>query len=395
MKLAAAAGGQEARRTGPAAGGTVDAIVTDTNLRAGVAGVRALAGAGLEVCALAATRRSAGLWSRHADVRALGPTSLEDPGGFVARVGALAAERGPCVVFPSLEETLDPLVAAIDVLPEKAIVPYPGPGPLHALRDKSALPDLVRDAGLVTPESLGEGTVAELLAAPPPTPCVVKTPGKSPVLPDARVARTADELTALLTSLPPDEQVLVQEHAGGPLVGLALVLDRAGAVVARFQQTADLLWPIGAGGSRRATSVAPDPELVDAGARLLRHAGFWGLAQLQYLSTRRGPALIDVNPRFYGSLPLATAAGVNLPAAWHAVTLGGPPAPETPYRVGVSYRWLEGEIAAAFRGDVRELFDRPPAPRSGAIWASDDPVPSTILAVEAAWARVGRRLSRG
>jgi predicted ATP-grasp superfamily ATP-dependent carboligase len=115
---------------------------------------------------------------------------------------------------------------------------------------------------------------------------------------------------------------------------------------------------------------------------------------MQFMSARKGAALIDVNPRFYGSLPLATAAGVNLAAVWHAVTLGEPVAPEEPYRVGVTYRWLEGEIAAAFNGARRELFAPAPRPRSGAMWASDDPVPSAMLAAEAAWARIARRLGR-
>ena len=51
--------------------------------------------------------------------------------------------------------------------------------------------------------------------------------------------------------------------------------------------------------------------------------GFGGLAQLQFVQAPGGaPALIDVNPRFYGSLPLALACGVNLPDAWHALVSG-------------------------------------------------------------------------
>ena len=138
--------------------------------------------------------------------------------------------------------------------------------------------------------------------------------------------------------------------------------------------------------------VAPDDALVQAAARLLRAAGFWGFAQMQFLTARRGPAIIDVNPRLYGSLPLATAAGINLPAVWHAVALGEPVG-DTSYRAGVSYRWLEGELAAAAKGAWRELLRRPPAPRSGAMWAADDPLPSTLLALGSAWRRTGRKLA--
>jgi predicted ATP-grasp superfamily ATP-dependent carboligase len=373
--------------------GAVDALVTDAHSRAGVAGIRALGRAGVRVLSFASTRGAPGLRSRYARERAVGPPA-GDGAAFVARIGALAAEHGPLVVYPGQEQALDPLTDHMHDLPAEAIVPYPGPEPLRALRHKPSLEALVHQAGLVVPDLLAEGLAGELVQAPPPAPCVVKSPGLSPALPVAKMTETAAELHALLESLPPDEPIIIQERAGGPLIGLAIVLGRDGEVVARFQQTADLLWPIGAGGSRRATSVAPDPELVDAAARLLRETGFWGLAQMQFMSARRGAALIDVNPRFYGSLPLATDAGVNLAAAWHAVALGERPPAESPYRVGVTYRWLEGEIAAAFNGARRELFAPAPRPRSGAMWAADDPVPSAMLAAEAAWARVARRLGR-
>jgi hypothetical protein len=102
------------------------------------------------------------------------------------------------------------------------------------------------------------------------------------------------------------------------------------------------------------------------------------------LRSEGGPALIDENARVYGSLPLATAAGVNLPAIWHRVASGGPAAPPPGYRLGVRYRWLEGEVAEALRGDVRRLATRPARGTVGAMWASDDPAPSALLAAQAA-----------
>jgi predicted ATP-grasp superfamily ATP-dependent carboligase len=186
----------------------------------------------------------------------------------------------------------------------------------------------------------------------------------------------------------------VQERAEGTLIAVSLVLDPGGRVVARFQQAARRLWPTRAGASSVAVSVAPDERLVERAAALLRAAGFWGLAQVQLVDAANGPAVIDVNPRFYGSLPLALAAGVNLPAAWHAAAIGREPAPVGPYTVGVTYRWLEAELTAAYNGEVGRLRHRAPRPRVGAMWAGDDPVPSVLLAAEAATARVRRRVGR-
>ena len=40
---------------------------------------------------------------------------------------------------------------------------------------------------------------------------------------------------------------------------------------------------------------------------MLRRAGYWGLAQLDFVQDSDGPVLIDVNPRYYACLPLALA----------------------------------------------------------------------------------------
>jgi predicted ATP-grasp superfamily ATP-dependent carboligase len=108
--------------------------------------------------------------------------------------------------------------------------------------------------------------------------------------------------------------------------------------------------------------------------------------------------LIDVNPRFYGSLPLALASGVNLPAIWHAaVGDGAGPAPGD-YRVGVHYRWLRADVAAARDGAPRSLMRVAPRPRVGAVWAADDPLPSVVSTAgtvgKAARRRLGDRLRR-
>ena len=55
------------------------------------------------------------------------------------------------------------------------------------------------------------------------------------------------------------------------------------------------------------------------------------------------------------------------------------PAP-APYRVGVTYRWLKADLTAALRGLPGRLLYRSPSPRTGAMWAFDDPVPGAVLA---------------
>jgi predicted ATP-grasp superfamily ATP-dependent carboligase len=240
-----------------------------------------------------------------------------------------------------------------------------------------------------------------------PVPSIVKPAGPVGALATARALRSRADLEGLVAELPATEQVLVQEEIRGRLASLALVIDREGRVVARFQEEARRTWPREVGSFALTVSVMPDEELVERSRAMLAGAGYWGLAQLDFVSTAGSPMLIDVNPRFYACMPLALACGVNLPAAWHAVVEGGPlrgvdghrVEARSEYPTGRVYRWLEGDLYAARRGEVRALLRRGRRPSAGAMWAPDDPIPGVLLGlgVLLRWLarRVPRRRSRG
>jgi predicted ATP-grasp superfamily ATP-dependent carboligase len=176
------------------------------------------------------------------------------------------------------------------------------------------------------------------------------------------------------------------------VLSLALVVDREGAIVARFQERALRTWPPEAGSFALTVSERPDPQLFERAGGLLRRAGYCGMAQLDLILTRDGPVLLDANTRFYACLPTALRAGVNLPAAWHAVATGTAPPGAADYAGGVRFRWLESDWSAAFSGHGRRLLQRPRRGTVGAMWQSNDPVASALLAFDAVATRAGRRL---
>jgi predicted ATP-grasp superfamily ATP-dependent carboligase len=369
------------------------ALVTDIHLRASLAGLRGLAAAGHEVVALGSRWSGGGLWSRHVRGRAVERRAETEPDALWRAIERLAAEHGPLVVYPAQERTIDGLLARRS-LPGGARLPYPGIAGLQAIRDKRRLGELAEAAGIGAPGTMAEAAAAELRGSGVRLPAVVKPVAPGGALATARPVASAEELAAVLAGLPDDEPLLVQERLTGPLVAVALVVDPDGRPTARFQQVARRTWPADAGVSSLAVSVAPDEALVSRAAEVLRGAGYTGLAQLQFVEGARGPALIDVNPRFYGSLPLALACGVNLPSAWHALVTGepDPAAGDGEYRVGVTYRWLEGDVLAALYGSPGRLLQRVPRPRVGAVWSASDPLPSTLLAIEAVTSKLARRL---
>ena len=369
----------------------LDAVVPDAHLNAAVAGIRGLGGAGLRVLALGPSWAAAGLWSKHAALRAVSPSVADDAEGYADRLEHLAATVGPVAVYPSREETIDAMLRQPGGM-AGVILPFPGAPVLDRVRNKERLAATAAAAGIDTPGALFSGAVGELRRARFPGPAVMKPAQPVSILKTARLVKTQEEMEAWLAPLADEEQILVQERVRGPIVSIELVLDQDGNLVARFQHVTSRTWPSAAGSISLATSVEPDEELVRRTAAMLADIGYWGLAQVDFVDTPLGPVLLDVNPRFYRCLPLAIACGTNLPALWHAVTSGRPVGSPGRYRVGVTYRWLEADFAAAVRGTPRRLLHRTPAPHAGASWASGDPVPGFLLSAAALTDRILRRV---
>lgn len=123
------------------------------------------------------------------------------------------------------------------------------------------------------------------------------------------------------------------------------------------------VWPPGAGVSAFAKTVPADSALEGDVARLVNALRWSGIFQAQFIHDDHGRHLIDVNPRVYGSLALATAAGVNLPAIWAALLTGSRVEPAT-YHVGVHYRSEELDVRALLHLATR---GRPLAAWKGAL----------------------------
>ena len=182
---------------------------------------------------------------------------------------------------------------------------------------------------------------------------------------------------------------LFQEALRGELVAYCVVRDRDGRALGDLQQRATRTFPPEAGVSVRAETTPVSPQIREDCSRLLDELGVWGVAEIQFIAPPDGrPALIDVNPRFYGSMALAIKAGIDLPMlATAVVSKQNLPAFKTA-RVGVRYQWLEGDLRRARierrNGLMKDLASSvgfaPGAAHS--IFALRDPKPPARFAAE-------------
>ena len=90
-----------------------------------------------------------------------------------------------------------------------------------------------------------------------------------------------------------------------------------------------------------------DARLAGFASSVIRELGWTGVAMVEFKKDD-DYRLLEVNPRFWGSLPLATACGVNFPDLLCRMARGEEIArpPEPP--AGVKLRFLAMDLAAAW-----------------------------------------------
>jgi protein-tyrosine-phosphatase len=88
-----------------------------------------------------------------------------------------------------------------------------------------------------------------------------------------------------------------------------------------------------------------DSCLRERSLSLLRTASWTGIAMVEYLVGREAPPLLmEINGRFWGSLPLPAAVGIDFPWLWLQLVLDGRITPPKSYPVSIYCRNLERDV---------------------------------------------------
>lgn len=364
----------------------MNVLVTDGHSRVALAVVRALGRAGARVRVVEqerfARRVPAAFRSRWTRDRFVLP-SMGPDGAFVRALARAA--RGVDVILPVSTHAVFALARACEALP--APVPVSAPETLRRANDKAALLEVARRAGVPVPSSYSPRSEEDLeeVAARIRWPAVVKLrddegtflePGER-----YRIVRSPAELREAYRSLHRVRPFpLVQEYVAGEGYGVG-ALAREGRLLAAVVHRRVREYPITGGPSAFCETVR-NPGLVEAAGRILRELGWTGVAMVEFRGREGEYRLLEVNPRFWGALPLATAAGVNFPWLLCRMALGEDLGSAPAYAEGVRMRFFPMDLAAAWSalrcgngrrsyvwGFVKDLFD--PAVRDGILDAGD------------------------
>lgn len=339
------------------------AIILDGHIKSALIAVRSLGAAGIEV-SVGSTRKTAmSMHSKYARHQFIYPSPYADEKAFVEAVELEAVRLGgKPVVYAFSDATLLALYRNRAVLDEVVTISWPSPQSMEIAFDKAATYSLARVSGVPTIHTYTPTTHDELsrVAESLTYPAVVKTrrsvtwrDGKG-IFGTASFVLDAKSLHACFLDIEDrvGEAPLIQDFIHGEEYGVEMLTHEGEAYALLVHHRIHSLSPTGGASVLKETLLEGDLRqmLIEYATVLAKKLSWTGPIMVEFKvdADTREPYLMEINGRFWGSLPLAVHSGVDVPLLYFKAQEG-----EFPSRC---IEGREGVRSTHFLGDVLHLM---------------------------------------
>lgn len=320
-----------------------DVLLLDCHTRQSLAAIRALGRRGVATTVASHRPWNPGRFSRHAGRFYRVPDPAANPDRFLAAVEAELRARDYEVLLPTSERTVELVVEDRERFEAHVALPYPEYETLAVGLDKGRTIRAARAFDVphpttMLPDEVDLDAVGSVLGYP-----VVVKPQRGSGRDGVSVCGSRPELASAYRETadaygPTQLQEFVPK---GEERGVYTIYDGSSTLAGVTVQQRVRSKPPEGGASTVRETVA-DPALIDLADDLLTGLGWEGVAMVEFrIDPRDGqPKLLEINPRFWGSLSLSVAAGVNFPHRLYRLAVGEPIPVDLAYDRGVQGRCL-------------------------------------------------------
>ncbi|HUV15317.1 MAG TPA: ATP-grasp domain-containing protein [Pelolinea sp.] len=248
-------------------------------------------------------------------------------------------------------------------------VPYGSFSDFNTLNDKYTVLKVCKKVKVPTPKFIGVEKIEDLPNVEKlGFPIVLKCCLASGVKEAFRICRSTNELRKGYIELTSREssysyfkcdRLVAEGFVEGPIFDCGFAVNKGEVISAVAQER---LWTIPPEGGFGAYNITRDiPELVEYGRKIFREISWTGPAQLEFIFDQKDKAykLIEINPRFWGTLGLSIKAGVNIAEDVIQIGLRNMNLEERiSASAGVTFEWLLQETLTAekMRGSKGNLI---------------------------------------
>ena len=321
-------------------------LVTDGHWRKSLAVVRSLGRRGVSVTVGERTFLNTSFFSKYCTRRIVYPSPRRYPDEFTEfLIEEIRKNRTDCL-FPMEEETLLLLARYRSEISKYTYLLIPDLEKIEFVRDKRNLIRFAEARGIPTPKTFYAITnppMGEVEAEKIPIPAVIKPRISSGSFGIVYVRKREDLIPSYQRVHARYPFPLIQEWIpdGGGTFGLSALFDEASNIKAAFIHKKLRMYPVQGGPSTLREGVE-HPQVMELGLSLLKSLNWTGVGMVEFkVDPRDGiPKLMEVNPRFWGSLQLAIVSEVDFPYLILKMARGESFAPILRYPVGRRCRWL-------------------------------------------------------
>jgi predicted ATP-grasp superfamily ATP-dependent carboligase/protein-tyrosine-phosphatase len=334
-----------------AADTTKPVLVLGESNRATLAVVRSLGRRGIPVH-LGCAQMSSVAASRYVKKVIMLPSQSSHKSAWIEAIARASREYGYALIIPTTEGTAVPLILERSKIESIAKCAIPATEQFQRTSDKRQTVLLAKELGVPLPKTVIVEHESDLRAAllQFTAPFVIK-PAFSRIWQDdteiglgVKIANTAQEATEMGASLLAHAPVLIQDHVEGVGVGQEF-LCRDGEIIYAFQH--DRLREYkGSGGSTYRVSAPLHAGMLEASRKLLKALQWNGVVMVEYRFDASTDifALIEINGRFWGSLPLPVSLGIDFPYGLYQECIGEIAMKSAGYPAGIYARSMFEDV---------------------------------------------------
>ena len=327
-------------------------IITHARVRSALAATRSLGKRGIEVITADYTYPSTSFFSKYSSSYFVYPSYKQAPRQFIECLKHYIQRKGIDVLMPISEETyvISKYKNIFDGMVKVPVAEY---DKIAKANNKRYLMRFADEIGVNTPQTYTINCIEELrkIAKKIEYPAVIKlVEGRGAA--GVRYVYSEEELLAKYKevvqkfNLNSFNYPLIQEYIPGTGYGVSMLFNH-GEPRAIFTHRRIREYPITGGPSTARISVR-HAKMEKYATMLLKELEWHGVAMVEFKLDERTkePVLMEINPRFWGSLNQAICAGVDFPYLLYTMATEGDVKPVFTYKIGVRTRWMIGDLRA-------------------------------------------------